>query len=151
MKTIVVSGARSNVGKTTLARHLCRLLPGAVHVKLGHGREKPDAGNLFYPVGTPFGEIAAGSGPAPFLVIESNRILEEIRPDLAIFLPADDPKPSAKGARERADYIRGEPLPCEAAEDIARRLGVALGTAREIARRIAGDPGDRERNTDEES
>ena len=151
MKTIVVSGARSNVGKTSLARELCRILPGAVHVKLGHGAVKPGTGNVFYPAGTPYRRIAADHGEAPFLVIESNRILGEIRPDLAVFLPADDPKPSAGPARGRADYIRGEFDPPGAAEDIARRLDLGMETAGEIARLIAGGSPDRERNDDERS
>lgn len=151
MRTIVVSGARSNVGKTSLARELCRLLPGAVHVKLGHGREKPGAGNVFYRAGTPFGEIEAAHPGAPFLVIESNRVLEELRPDLAIYLPASDPKPSARRARERADYVRGGALPEDAAGDIARRLGCATETAEEIARLITEGSAQPERNGDERS
>jgi len=151
MKTIVVSGARSNVGKTSLARELCRLLPGAVHVKLGHGLEKPGGRNVFYRAGTPFEEIAAAHGRARFLVIESNRILDEMRPDLAVYLPADDPKPSASAARERADFTRGEPLPADVAEDIARRLGVSPTTAAGIADLIARAGDDRERSADEQA
>ena len=40
MKTIVISGARSDVGKTTLAEKIGGVLPGSVIVKLGHGEEK---------------------------------------------------------------------------------------------------------------
>jgi hypothetical protein len=138
MKTVVVSGARSNVGKTTLARELCRLLPGAVHVKLGHGGKKPDAGNVFHPAGTPFERIAAEQSGAAFLVIESNRILDEIKPDLAIYLPAEGAKPSARSACERADIRRGEPFSAAVVMDVARRLGVTLVTAAAIARLAAG-------------
>ena len=45
MKTIVIAGARSNIGKTTLAEGICRLLPGSVCVKLGHGKLKEDVDN----------------------------------------------------------------------------------------------------------
>lgn len=151
MRTIVVSGARSNVGKTTLARSLCRLLPGAVHVKLGHGREKPGEGNVFYPAGTSFERIAAAHEGASFLVIESNRILGQMRPDLAIYLPAGDPKPSAGPARALADLVRGETPPAEAAEVIAGRLGVAVETAERIACLVSKSRGDRGRNDDEKA
>lgn len=137
MKTIVVSGARSKIGKTALARALCALLPGAVHIKLGHGRPKRDAGNVFYPAGTPYARIAGEHAAAPFLVIESNRILDEHRPDLAIYLPADSPKPTAAAARRRADLVRGRPAPSAAAGLIARRLAVPRETAEAIVR-LAG-------------
>lgn len=41
MKAIVMSGASFNVGKTTLTRALCNLLPGSVRVKIGHHAMKP--------------------------------------------------------------------------------------------------------------
>ena len=108
MKTIAISGAHSNVGKTKLAEGLCRLLPGAIHVKIGHGTEKEDVGNVFYHVGTPFYVIADENHDAEFLVIESNSILKEIKPDCAIYLPGGEPKPSAVGVSENADITRGE-------------------------------------------
>jgi hypothetical protein len=136
MKTIVVSGARSNVGKTTLAETICRLLPGSVCVKLGHGEVKEGLGNVFYHAGTPYEEIVARHSGADYLIIESNRVLEEVEPDLAVYLPADDPKPSAGIAESRADLIRG----CEGGEDsvsfVARRLGVNEVTAGKIVYEI---------------
>jgi hypothetical protein len=108
MKTIVISGAHSNVGKTQLAQRLCRLLPGALHVKIGHGERKEDVGNVFYHVGTPFYVVADENPDAAYLVIESNTILEEIKPDCAIYLPGGEPKPSAESVAEKADIVRGE-------------------------------------------
>jgi len=124
MKVIVVSGARSHVGKTHLARALCKLLPGAVRIKIGHHPRKTgcDDGS-FYPMGTSFMTIAVEHGNAPFLIIESNRILEEITPECAIYLPADNPKPSAETAIKKADIIRGEPVPVSKILIIAERLG----------------------------
>ncbi|MBN2036435.1 MAG: hypothetical protein JW768_06800 [Chitinispirillaceae bacterium] len=123
MKTIVVSGARSKVGKTTLARAVCGLLPGAVRIKIGHGSRKQGVDGYFYSLGTPFDVIASEHAEARYLVIESNRVLEEMAPDCTIYLGADNPKPSAKLAMERADIRRGEPLQgCRAAE-LASRLG----------------------------
>ena len=134
MKTIVISGARSNVGKTTLAEEIRRLLPGSVRVKLGHGELKEDMDDVFYHAGTPYERIKEENPQADFLIIESNRILEEIDPDLAIYLPADDPKPSAALAEKRADLIRG----CECRDDmvslVAGRLVIDAVKAAEIVR-----------------
>jgi len=139
MKTIVISGARSDVGKTTLAERIGRLLPGSVVVKLGHGKRKEGVGNAFYHAGTPFEEVVEDNPAADFIIIESNRVLEEIEPDIAIYLPADDPKPSAAIAEKKADLVRG----CGSGEDavrlIAGRLGIDAGTAAEIAMLACGD------------
>jgi hypothetical protein len=135
MKVIVVSGARSNVGKTHLARVLCDLLPGAVRVKIGHHeREKKGGDGDLYPMGTPFSRIAADHADAAFLVIESNSILEEITPDCAIYLPADDAKPSAAIAMEKADIIRGEAVAQSRIALLAARLGCDASVVEKIVR-----------------
>ncbi len=134
VKTIVISGAKSNVGKTTLAEKVSGLLPGSVRVKLGHGEKKEGVDNVFYHAGTSYDRIKEENPRADFLIIESNRILEEIDPDLAIYLPAEGPKPSAALAEKRADLIRG----CECGDDtvrlVADRLGIDNATAGKIAR-----------------
>jgi hypothetical protein len=122
MKVIVVSGARSNVGKTQLARELCTLLPGAVRIKIGHHERKGGDDGYLYRMGTRFSNIAAEHGDARFLVIESNRILEEITPECVIYLPAEDPKPSAVIARKKADIVRGEPVTGSKISVLAERL-----------------------------
>lgn len=137
MKTIVVSGAHSNVGKTSLARELCALLPGAVRIKIGHGEEKSGEGNAFFRAGTPFSRVAREIGEAHFAVIESNRVLEELEPDCLIYLPGGAPKPSAALARARADIVRGESLSRETIARLAGGLGLGEETALEIAR-LAG-------------
>lgn len=129
MKTIVISGARSNIGKTTLADKVSALLPGSVCVKLGHGDVKDGIDNVFYHAGTPFARVAEENRDADFLVIESNRILEEMEPDLAIYLPADDPKPSAGLAERRADLTRG----CGIGEDLVDLVVRKLRVDRRIA------------------
>jgi len=121
-KVIVVSGARSNVGKTQLARALCELLPGAVRVKIGHHQPKPGGDDHLYPLGTGFASIAAEHHEAPFLIIESNSILEEVTPACAIYLGADNPKPSAAIALKKADIIRGEPVSAAKITLLAKRL-----------------------------
>ena len=122
MKVIVVSGATSNVGKTYLSRALCELLPGAVRIKIGHHPQKPDVDGFFYNMGTGFSTVVAEHGSADFLVIESNSILEEITPDCAIYLPADNAKPSAEIAIKKADIIRGEHVPASKISAIAERM-----------------------------
>ena len=134
MKTIVISGAKSNVGKTTLAEEIRRLLPGSVRVKLGHGEPKEDVDGIFYHAGTPYERIKEKNPQADFLIIESNRILKEIDPDLAIYLPADDPKPSAALAETRADLIRGRECGDDTVSLIAGRLLIDALTAEEIIR-----------------
>ena len=140
MKTIVISGAKSNVGKTTLAEKVSGLLPGSVCVKLGHGELKEGVNNVFYHAGTPFATIVEENTDAEFLIIESNRVLEEIDPDLVIYLPANDPKPSAGLAENRAHLIRGN---CDGdmVTRISEKLGVDDVTAAEIVR-LACDAGD---------
>ena len=122
MKVIVVSGARSNVGKTELARALCSLLPDAARIKIGHHAYKPSGDAYFYPMGTGFQTIADEHGHARFLVIESNRILEEITPECLIYLAANDPKPSAELAMKKADIIRGESVSVAKISALAERL-----------------------------
>ena len=136
MKTIVISGARSNVGKTTLAEEIRQLLPGSVRVKLGHGELKEDMDDVFYHAGTPYERIKEENPQADFLIIESNRILEEIEPDIAIYLPADEPKPSAALAETRADLIRGCEGGSDAAGFVAGKLGIDERAAAEIVRLV---------------
>lgn len=122
MKVVVVSGAHSNVGKTQLARALRDLLPGAARIKIGHHARKPGGDGYYYHMGTSFSAIAAEHSDARFLIIESNRILEEIIPDCAIYLSAEDPKPSAEIAIKKADIIRGESVPVSKLSVLAKRL-----------------------------
>ncbi|MCK4237392.1 MAG: hypothetical protein KAX38_09765 [Candidatus Krumholzibacteria bacterium] len=134
MKTIVVSGAHSGVGKTSLALKLCELIPGAVHVKIGHGSAKDDLRNVFYHVGTSFKRIVSENGDADFLVIESNRILDEVTPDCTIYLTGGATKPSAALAEEKADIVRGSHIEQGAVERLCRRLGLPERTVLEIVR-----------------
>jgi hypothetical protein len=117
-----VSGARSNVGKTQLSRALCKLLPAAVRVKIGHDQRKPGGDDHLYHMGTCFSSIAAEHNKARFLIIESNSILKEITPECAIYLPAENPKPSAEIALKKADIIRGEPVPSSKIAVLAKRM-----------------------------
>ena len=132
MKVIVVSGARSNVGKTHLSHALCQLLPGAVPVKIGHHPHKAHKAGNYYPMGTGFSTLSATHRDARFLIIESNHILEEITPECTIYLAADDPKPSARLAMDKADIIRGMPVPDSKISLLATRLECEEAIIRKI-------------------
>jgi hypothetical protein len=133
MKVIVVSGARSNIGKTHLSKALCGLLPVAVHIKIGHHPRKQGGDNFYYNKEINFSALADEHKNARFLVIESNRILEEITPDCVIYLPADNPKLSAGIAEKKADIIRGKLL----SESKMISLAGKLDCDKEVIRKIA--------------
>ncbi len=141
MKVIVISGASSKVGKTTLAGSLRRMLEGAEVVKIGHGERKPGIQNHFYEAGTPFQTIRENHGGATWLIVESNSILHEMEPDLAIYLEGDNPKPSAQYARGRADIVSGRPIDKDAVAALAARLGIPAELMRKIARQAGAECG----------
>ncbi len=132
MKVIVVSGARSNVGKTHLAAALRALLPDAVAVKIGHHAAKPGKEGILYQMGTGLSTIAAEHPAARFLIIESNSILDVLTPDCAIYLAADNPKPSAQTAAKKADIIRGKTVPLSTIRTLAARLECDEAVVRKI-------------------
>jgi hypothetical protein len=139
MKVIVISGASSKVGKTTLAKSLQRVLDGSVVVKIGHGKRKPEVKNHFYALGTPFRTIQENHGDARWLLIESNSILHEIQPDLVIYLEGENPKPSAAYARSRADIVSGRRFSEEDVAAQAARLEIPLDSMRVIIRLAGGE------------
>ena len=134
MKTIVISGAHSSVGKTTLAKGLCRIIPDALHIKIGRGKRNVDKEDILYPSGTPFEKIYTQHKHLKFLIIESNSILKEITPDCTIFLTGDSPpKPSAIEAMEKADITRGLLID----NDTVKQLSQSLGLTETIIRKVA--------------
>jgi len=125
VKTIVIAGAHSHVGKTSLAHQICRLVPDAVYVKIGHGTGKEGKHPVFYHTGTPFDSIRSHHKNADCLIIESNQILNEITPDCTIYLTGEPQKPSAIEAREKADIIRGTRVNPETIAQVCVRLGLS--------------------------
>jgi hypothetical protein len=138
VKVIVISGASSKVGKTTLALGLQRVLDGAELVKIGHGKRKPEIENHFYELGTPFDTIRKNHADARWLLIESNAILREIQPDLVIFLDGPNPKPSAEYAKRRADIISGRDLSDDEVAALAARLGITADLMQTIIQLVQG-------------
>ncbi len=138
MKVIVISGASSRVGKTTLALGLQHVLPGAEVVKIGHGPRKDRVGNHFYELGTSFETIQKNHAQARWLLVESNSILREIQPDLVIYLEGPHPKPSATEARRRADIVSGREVSNQDAVRLAATLDITPDLMQTILRLIPG-------------
>ncbi|MFH1777471.1 MAG: hypothetical protein ABH952_07950 [Candidatus Omnitrophota bacterium] len=132
-KIIVVAGAHSNIGKTTLAGQLSALLDKAVRVKIGHHPMKEHGDKNYYYAGTTFSEILADNQGCRFLIIESNQILKQIKPDCLIFLTGPGKtKPSAEAALIAADIIRGMYLDTVQQRRIAAVLGINMAAVRKI-------------------
>lgn len=140
MKTIVISGAHSNVGKTTLAARVSGILEGAVNIKIGHGKRKKSMENVFYHKGVKFAEIEKEFPCADFLVIESNSVLEEISPECVIYLPGGEPKDSARAALAKADIIRGVKVSSGKVADLSARLGLGEDKILEIIEMSGAKP-----------
>lgn len=132
MKIIVISGASSGVGKTTLAVEIKQILPHSKVIKIGHGTKKEDINNSFYPAGTPFSVIAREHGRAKLLIIESNSVLKEINPDLSFYLEGSNAKPSAAHARKKADIKSGEHVDVYRIQTLAGKINVSIKDMRRI-------------------
>jgi hypothetical protein len=133
MRTIVVAGARSGVGKTALSQKITVLIPGSRHVKIGHGHPKKGKTAIFYKDGTGIERILDEQNKAACLVIESNSILKSFSPDLCIYLGADNPKHSAYEAEKRADIVRGKMVDASVVDNVSRRLNMDGNIVRKIA------------------
>jgi hypothetical protein len=108
-------------------------------VKIGHGERKPGIQNHFYESGTPFQTIRENHGGATWLIVESNSILHEMEPDLAIYLEGENPKPSALYARCRADIVSGRPIDKDAVAALAGKLGISAELVRKIAQQAGAE------------
>ena len=123
----MICGGGRAVGKTTLARRLEQLLPGAVAVKLGEHPAKPDKNVRIYPRETPSSFLMETYSGADYLIIESGTILFEVgfEPDLVVFLPAPGgDKPGSSARRDRADIICGQTSTGVAHRLLTERLGL---------------------------
>jgi len=132
MKIIVVSGACSGVGKTTLAGGISNLLPDVLTVKIGHHEENIYKPVKLFPMGTSIHTILQYAGDVSYLIIESNSILKEVIPDCVVYLKGDSPKPSASLALTMADIITDEVVgSCKIAE-LVSRLSLDITTIQKI-------------------
>ena len=125
MKTIVISGSHSNVGKTSLGQEIHSFIDNSAFVKIGTGTPKEDSDVPLYPAGTSFEEVKKDYETAEYLIIESNSIVKQVTPDLLIFLPGEgEEKESAALPRDNADITRGEKTTCPQAKKCAASLGM---------------------------
>lgn len=133
MKTVVISGACARVGKTWLSRAICDLMPGSVRIEIGEGSTPAVDGSFSYPAGTAWATIAAEHASAPWLVIESRSVVEQLTPDCAISLEGGNPQLSAPPACAKADIVRGTPIAPEVVTSLSARLDCAPGLVRRLA------------------
>ncbi len=102
--TWVICGAGRRVGKTTLSRGLCEVLPHAAYAKQGCGTKKPDKpANFFRSEKELTAFIKACPVTTEHIVLESNEQAHKGRADLIIFL---DGIPGLTDYREDVDILR---------------------------------------------
>ncbi len=83
----VICGAGSGVGKTTLARGLCEVLPGAVYTKLGHGQAKPGKCKHFFRRAAELDAFVSGAvARYEHVVVECNGWALAGRGDVTIYI-----------------------------------------------------------------
>ena len=111
MSTIwVICGAGRHVGKTTLARSLCEVLPSSIYAKCGHGKRKPgQLGHFFQDMEELRSFIEAAGRSLDHVVVESNALALERGGDITIFLDAangrTDLRPDRADLRGAADLV----------------------------------------------
>ena len=85
--TWIICGAGRGVGKTTLARNMCKILPGSVYAKRGHCQPKPHKpGNFFNTLGDLRSFIKSSQDDAEHIIAESNSLAHLKLADITIFI-----------------------------------------------------------------
>ena len=85
----IISGARSQVGKTHVAKQLCAVLPMSVYAKLGHGpRRAGKSPNYFNSVGELKRFLQDSSQEHEHVVLEANTNTGDIPNSIRVFLSA---------------------------------------------------------------
>lgn len=127
MKVIVISGARSGVGKTTLAQNIAKTLGegNCEIIKIGSSVcDSAKQTRFFSSCSEGLSYIQNPDTAISYLLIESNSILQLVTPDLVIYLAADYAKTSAELAKAKADIIIEEKFcPSTAAKICQSKLG----------------------------
>jgi hypothetical protein len=140
MKTIVIAGAASDVGKTTVLRKLSKFVPDNVAVKLGrsdaHDKNKDE---ILLPSDSSIEAIRGVIEKEPaYLLIESNSLLKRFDPDLAIFVDGKSPnrRPDAEELKEKCDLVMGSRIDCKQAFGLAGKAGLNLAEFGELLNSI---------------
>ena len=128
MKTIVVSGSASKIGKTTLVRNLKQTLSDCrvQAIKIGHGPSRPEKGQLlFHDIQACLAYIGERqtASDLDILIIESSSIYEHFTPDLGILLVCSwkPEKETTRIARKHADIIVDQAFDPERAGLVLRK------------------------------
>lgn len=123
----VVCGAGRGVGKTHLARSLCRVLPGAVCAKQGTSPRRPEKAENYFRTDQELDAFCERERDRLHVVVESNALVRRGKGDIIIYLgggaaggrhgkPAASPghsfpdgeRPDAGWLRARAHIVLGE-------------------------------------------
>ncbi len=85
--TWIICGAGRGVGKTTLARNICKILPGSVYAKCGHRPPKPGkCSNFFNTLEELQSFIKTSQDNAEHIIAESNSLAHLELADITIFI-----------------------------------------------------------------
>lgn len=110
----VISGAGRGVGKTTLARRLCDLLPGSVYAKYGRGRPRADKTPNYFQKLDDLAQFVGEARPsATHVVVECNAWAREGKGDVTVFIGA---QPGRTGMRADAEVLRAAADLCVTAD-----------------------------------
>jgi hypothetical protein len=128
MKTVIIAGAGSNVGKTTVLRSLKTFFPNNISVKLGK-TEVPDKSKkeLLLPSNYSLEQIRDAVGQKPeYLLIEGNSILKTYEPDLAIFVDGEpeNRREDAQELKEKCHLVVGGRIECRQAFILAKKINL---------------------------
>ncbi|MFH1829185.1 MAG: hypothetical protein ABH871_00215 [Pseudomonadota bacterium] len=130
MKTIVVAGACSDVGKTTVLRKIRDFFSDSISVKLGKSEAfDKNKEELLLPSDSSIDSIKHALPRQPaYLLIEGNSILKRFDPDLSIFVDGDGPdrRPDADELKKKCDLIVGKRIDCKQAFGLAGKSGLSL-------------------------
>lgn len=100
----VVCGAGRGVGKTHLARSLCRVLPGAVCAKQGTSPRRPEKAENYFRTDQELDAFCERERDRLHVVVESNALVRRGKGDIIIYLGGEGAR-AGSGAGGR----RGEP------------------------------------------
>ena len=137
MRLWLIAGSSSGVGKTTLAEKLVEILPGSVHVKLGHGQVKSGkAPNFFTSTEKAFEFIKREEDNFDHCIIESTRLVGKIKTDVVIFLESRDfePRSDSDVLESKADIILGKSSNAHEWRDKLGHLELPVGILKRIIR-----------------
>ena len=128
MKTIIIAGAGSNVGKTTVLRSLKAIFPNNVSVKLGKTEVSDKLKEeLLLPSDYSLDQIKEALEQEPeYLLIEGNSILKSFDPDLAIFVDGEpeNKREDAQELKKRCHLVIGGHVECQQAFMLAKKINL---------------------------